>query len=453
MTVPAGGGRRRALVLGGGVAGIAAALELADSGAEVSLLEQHGWLGGRVFSCADARLGAARDNGPHVMLGCYDAFRALLRRLGSEDAFVRAPALSVAYADAYGRWSALRLPSWPVPLAMPWAVLRMPGLGLGERLRALLGFAGTLLGARGSDSLEQWLARWRQHGGPRRFLWEPLCLAVMNAAPSRTSARLFLRTMRRAFLRGAARGAIWIPDRPWSAIVGEPALRALASSGVQVRLRCRVRGLDVERGRVCGLRVDDVATGASRLGVAPSDTVVSTLPWHRLAALLPDDEVAAGAACWRGAPIVSVYFALDADPPLPDAPLVALVDGDPFHFLVRRPSDPKRCFALLAGDAAGFDGASVHEIVARAGAQLTRHFPGVRVDPACARVVREARATLLIEPGSDAARPRCGPHPRVENLRLAGDWCATGLPSTLEGAAVSAALALATGAAGSRRGW
>lgn len=435
-------GARSAFVLGGGVAGIAAALELRARGRQVVLLERHGWLGGRVCSHRDDRLGTVRDNGPHVVLGCYDAFRALLRQLGTEAAFVAEPALRVAFADARGVCSELRLPALPVPLAMPWAVLMLPSMRAGERLRTLLGFVGNLVGARADATLEDWLLRWRQHGGPRRLLWEPLCLAVMNAPPARVSARLFLQTMRRAFLGRAGRGAIWLPDRPWSEIVGEPALRVLRARGVDVRLRRQVRRLTVTDGRVTAIVGDDGPT----LAVAADDLVVSTLPWHRLGACLGErDDLARRAAAFHGAPIVSVYFALDSDPPLPDAPLVALVDGAPFHFLARRPSDPKRRFALLAGGAEDFDGVGADAIATAACAQLARHFPGLQPDPTRARVVREARATLLVEPGVDALRPRCGPHPAIANLVLAGDWCATDLPSTLEGATLSARLALAPG--------
>lgn len=428
----------RAFVLGGGIAGIAAALELCARGRAVVLLEARGWLGGRVFSREDERLGGLRDNGPHVALGCYDAFRGLLRELGTEVAFRAEPTLTVAYADSNGRRSTLRLPRLPVPLAMPWALLCLPGLSINERARALWGLAGCLAGARPADSLETWLARWRQHGGPRRFLWDPLCLAVMNAPAARVSARLFLQTMRQAFTGRAGRAAIWVPDRPWSAIVGDPALRVLRARGADVRLGVRVAGLEVVDGRVAR-----IATASETITVDADDLVVSTLPWHRLAPCLPpDDPLAAGLRTLRGAPIVSVYFAVDHDPPLPDAPLVALVDGDPFHFLVRRPSEGTRRFAVLAGGADALDGVAVSVILARACEQLARHFPGLRVDPAHGRVVKEARATVLVEPGAQP-RPRCGAHPVVTNLRLAGDWCDTGLPSTMEGAALSARLALA----------
>lgn len=428
----------RVYVLGGGIAGIAAALACRAQGREVTLLEAHRWLGGRVFSVPDAKLGALRDNGPHVLLGCYDAFLALLRELGSEAAFARAPALQVAYADARGRSYALRLSRWPVPLAMPWALFRLPGMGLRAKLRALLGFVGVLVGARRDATLEQWLACWRQHGGPRQHLWDPLCLAVMNAPASEVAARSFLATLRRAFRGSAARGAIWIPDRPWQEIVGDPALRLLRARGVQVELGARVRRLELGEGRVRALHGD----GFAPIDLAAADLVVSSLPWHRLAECLPaDDPIAVPAARLASRPIASVYFELTEPGPLPTAPLVALIDGEPFQFLVRRPADDLRRFALLAGGTPAVARAGAAELVAAACAQLTRYFPGVRVTPEQGRAVKEARATFLAAPDTEALRPRPGRHPRYANLLLAGDWSATDLPATMEGAAVSAQLA------------
>src|SRR5690606_31466275 len=273
---------RRAFVLGGGVAGIAAALALRARGFAVELLGALAWRGGRGFSRLDERLGSASDNGPHVMLGCYDAFRRLLRELGAEAHFVRAPALAVAYADGAGRRSALRLRPWPVPCAMPLALLGRRDLPLAARLRALWGMLGVLAGAGEGAALADWLRRWRQHGAPRDLLWQPLCLAVMNCEPEAASARVFLRTMRRAFTGSAARGAIWLPDAPWGEIVGEPARRVLAERGVRVRHGARVRALRVAGGRVAAV----VGEGFAPIDVGERDVVVTTLPWQRLAACL-----------------------------------------------------------------------------------------------------------------------------------------------------------------------
>lgn len=428
------GEARRAVVLGGGVAGIAACFELSDRGLQVELLEGRPRLGGRVFSFADARLDDELDNGPHVMLGCYDHMRRLLRRLGTEGDFVRQPGLTLGYREEGGRRSLLRLSSWPVPLALPLALLRLRGLSPGERARALCGMVASLRLAPPEWTFEEWLHRKRQQGGPRRFLWDPMCRAIMNAEPADISARLFLRTLRRAFGGSARRAAMWIPAKPWSAIVGGPAHAALQRAGVRVALGHRVRGLEIESSRI--REIVDAGGGVRVIG--DDELVVSAVPWHRLSRLLPAEWVGAEAD-FGGRAIVNVYFDFGAWAGLPDDGLMtALVDGHPFQFVYRRPGERAGRFALIAEACRELEGASRAAVERLARDQLARYYPDSALpDGGLVRVTIEPRATLLVSPAVTGQRPSPGRHPAIENLLLCGDWTQTQLPSTLEGAAQS----------------
>lgn len=427
---------RRALVLGGGVAGITAAFLLRDRGFAVELHEAHRGLGGRAFTLP-ARPGEPPiDNGPHVILGCYDAFSRLLNRLGTARHFAPASRLSLAYRERDGRASSLRLLPGPVPLTFPLALLCTRALSMRDRLRAARGLiAATRVPVDGA-SLAQWLARHGQDGGPRRVLWDPLCRAIANAEAEEIDAALMLATLKRAFGGSGRRAAILIPDAPWSAILGEPALASLRANGVGVEFASRIDAIEVDGGAVVALRV---ANGVRR-AIARDDLVVSALPWHALARALPG---VTAAAKLDGKPMLSVAFWCDHDPGLPADLLIALVDGEPFHFFCRRAGDPPDRFALISGGARGLDGIPTEAIVERALAQLVRAFPGARLASGVhARVSMESRATLWPRPGESALRPRPGPVDGIGNFVLAGDWTATGLPSTLEGAALSAESAI-----------
>jgi zeta-carotene desaturase len=432
VTTPAGG--RGAVVLGGGVAGLVAAFGLADAGYRVTLLESRGWLGGRAFSFVDRASGARLDNGPHAMLGCYRAMRALLRRLGTEDRFAKDRALRIAYRTASGRIDRLALAALPVPLAMPWALLRL-GVPFGERLRALWGMGAVLRSARESWSVDDWLAARAQRGAPAAYLWRPMCRAIMNVEPGDASARDFLATLRAAFLGSAGAGAFWLPRATWGEILADPAPVALARAGVTLRTGARAVGLDVRDGRVVRITIGD---GAS-LDVAAGDVVVSALPWFALQALVP----AAGKfGALRSSPIVTAHFVFadGAAAPPDDGPLTALVDGDPFHFVYRTPGADRRCVAIFSGGSRSFDGMQVDAIEELARTQLARHFPGfAAAAPAQVRISKEDRATFVADPGSRELRPAPGRLDSVAaNLFVCGDWTATGLPATLEGAARSA---------------
>jgi squalene-associated FAD-dependent desaturase len=425
-------------VLGGGVAGLTAAFGLAERGFRVHLLESRARLGGRVFSTPDRHFGHELDNGPHVMLGCYRAMRALLARLGTESGFRQERSLALAFRTPDARTLRLTLNRLPVPLAMPWALLRLP-VPFAARLRVLRGMVATLRHP-GPGTLGEWLRRHRQLGVPDGFLWRPLCRAIMNVEPEQAAAADFLATLREAFTGSAAAAAFWLPLRPWHELVGAPAATALSTAGVVVQTSARVVAAEAAAGRVCGLRLGDGA----RVVVAPDDIVVAAVPWFAFDAIWP--EVAPRCGELQSSPIVTAYCELPAVVvPLPDdGPVVALVDGDPFHFLIRRPGDDPRRFALLAGGNRTFDGQGVDTIADRARRQITACWPTACLDGMVVRIRKEQHATFVAGCGSAALRPSPGRLPNgPTNLFVCGDWTATGLPATLEGAARSAASMLA----------
>jgi squalene-associated FAD-dependent desaturase len=422
------------LVLGGGVAGLVAAFGLADRGFAVTLFESRGWLGGRAFSPLDRRSGRRLDNGPHVMLGCYRATRALLRRLGTEAGFQQDESLALAWRRRGGGRLRLALSRWPVPLAMPLALGRLP-IPVGARWRALRGMLGTLWPTPAHWTLADWLARRGQRGEPEALLWRPLCRAIMNVEPELAGARAFLATLREAFGGGASRAGFWVPRRPWGELLGDAAGPALAAAGIGVRCTARVRALDAVHGRVGRVAFDD----GTSTSVGEHDVVVSALPWRALRAVLP--ALPAGIGELASSPIVSAYVTLPPSvPPLPEeGPVTALVDGEPFHFVLRTPGDDPRHLALLAGGSRAFDGMAVEAIAARALAQLAAWYPEASLTGSEVCVRKEQHATFVAGCGSEQARPAPG---RLAggpaNLLVCGDWTATGLPATLEGAARSA---------------
>lgn len=431
---------RRAFVLGGGVAGLTAAFGLADRGFAVTLLESHGWLGGRAFSAPDRVLGRPLDNGPHVMLGCYRAMRGLVRRLGTEHLFRQDRRLAMAYRTANGRVSRLRLAALPVPIAMPFALLRL-GLGLGGRGRALLGMAAALRRVPAEWTLADWLQRRRQIGAPDAYLWRPLCRAIMNVEPELAAADAFLATLREAFAGPAAAAGFWVPLQPWSAILDAPAPAALGAVGVQVRTAARVVAIERRDGAIAAL----VLGNGERVELSAADRVVSALPWRSFRALFGD--LAGSFGELESSPIVSAFFATAPGvPALPDdGAVTALVDGAPFHFVLRTPGAPAAEFALLSGGNRVFDGMSIEAIEGAARAQLARHYPGfAAATPAIVRIRKEQHATFVAGPGSAVRRPAPGVLAGgPTNLLVCGDWTGTGLPATLEGAARSAEAMLA----------
>lgn len=432
--------RPSVVILGGGAAGLAAAVGHMERGHRVTLVEARRHLGGRAWSFRDRITGCEVDNGPHVLLGCYRAFRHLLRALGTEHAFYRQPRLELSWLYPGGRLLQLTPPRLPAPLHLIGGLLSLEGLEVAERWELLLsGLAPFLRLPPPRMTLGEWFSAAGHDGAARQLLFEPLCRAVMNDEPGRTEAALFFRTLREAFRGGCARSAMWIPTEPWRRILDEPAQEILGRQGARLLLGKRVSRLELrEPAPAVHLADGTVLHGHSR--------VVCALPWAQAAALDPDRRFVARARQMDAAPLVSVHVTLPAGSVPFAAPIAAFVSGSPFHFLCRRPDPGGRALSaipacVMAGGAFALDAKPARMIVELALDQLGRYLgrrePWPEATTESALVVREARATVTVRPQAELLRPPAGPT-AVPGLWLAGDWTDTGLPSTLEGAARSA---------------
>ena len=433
--------RLSVLIIGGGVAGLSSAFAHMKRGWKVSLVEARKRLGGRAWSLDNRNMDHKLDNGPHVILACYEHFRRLLQDLGSEELFFKSKGLVLSWLMRGGKFMRMQAGSLPAPLHLGQGFLRIKGMTLFERMELLLAGVCPFLRLPQSEmSLREWFIK--QDIGKRAvsLLFEPLCRAIMNEEPEFAQARLFLRTLREAFRGSKERSAIWLPKVPWSEILDQPAQRVLATRGCDLRL---------------GQKVTALATGSSapRVRLASGewlqthDRVVLALPWKEAAMLEEQVPFTKGARELQATPILTVYTKLP-DKALPfDDSLVALVGDGPFHFIVRRPDDEGRAragfpVAILAGAARSLDGKPAKEITKIALAQLAswlgRSEPWPDECTQEAHVHRESSATIAPSARALQLRPEAGPS-IIPGLWLAGDWTDTGLPSTLEGAAWSGA--------------
>jgi zeta-carotene desaturase len=441
-----------ALVIGGGFAGLAAATALAEEGIRVLLLEARPHLGGRARSWIDPDTGAVVDNGQHLFLGCYRETIRLLERIGAAGRLEIQPRLEVPFVEPGGRVVRFRLPPLPSPWNLAAGFLRFPGLALRDRLgllrvtrevkgrsrvRPAPGAAGGAAPAREIADLDDrtvssWLASLGQSARAGERLWYPLAIAALNEDPERASAAMFLPVLREAFRTGAAGFRIGIPRVGLSDLYVEPAVRFLRSRGCEVRLRTQVRQVLIEGGRCTGILLPD----GYRLA---ADAVVAATPPPELLEMLPSEIAAdpffSGVARLEASPIVSVYLWFGS--PVTDLAFTGLIGGT-WQWLFNRKT--------FAGKAGGAHGVTLVRSAARALVDRPRDalvrsaleevhafFPQARrANLRASLVVKERRAALAPLRGTLALRPPC--RTPFRGLHLAGDWTATGLPATVEGA-------------------
>ena len=426
----------RAVVVGGGLAGIAAALRLADAGRDVVLLERRTRLGGAAFSFQ--RDGLSVDNGQHVFLRCCAAYRWLLDRLDADSMVHLQPHLDIPVLRPDGRQAHLRrMPGVPAPAHLGAALARYRLLSPADRARIVRGalafrFLDPADRTLDQRSLEQFLLAHGQTQATIEALWGIVATATLNLAPREASLALAAKVFRTGLLDSAPAGDVGYAVVPLGDIHSTEALRALEASGVEVRLRHTVA--KIEPGAVVH------ASGAGADYRVSTDTVVLALPHREAFATLPALRTgrAAAAAGLGHSPIVNVHVVYDRK--VTELPFAAAVGSDVQWFFDRTDSSGLRRSApraqYLAVTVSAADGVVAEQsgaVGARFVAELARLLPRARhAEVLDVFVTRERRATVRQAVGSWAMRPDAADGP--DGVWLAGAWTDTGWPDTMESA-------------------
>ena len=419
-------GGRRVAVVGGGLAGITAALNLADAGAEVTLLEVRTRLGGAAYSFE--RDGLEIDNGQHVFLRCCTDYRALIRRLGVEGNTHLQQRLSIPVLAPGGRRGTLARSGLPTPLHLAGALARYPFLSLAERLHAArtaraLSKLDLDDPALDSRSFGAWLDERGESQAAVDSLWNLIALPTLNLPAERASLAMAAKVFQTGLLDAADAGDVGYSRVPLSRLHAEPAERALRAAGVDVRVKTRVQAVRP------GVELESDA------GVLAYDAAVVAVPHDRAAALLPSSAVEQPIEQLGTSPIVNAHVIYER--PVTDLPLAAGL-GTPVQWLFDRTQESGLAgggqhLALSLSGADREMGMSNEELREELLPALEALLPATRE----ARVtdffvVREHAATFRAEPSSGRLRP--GPRTSVPGLFLAGAWTDTGWPATMEGA-------------------
>jgi squalene-associated FAD-dependent desaturase len=443
----------RVAVIGGGLAGITAAIALAEAGAAVTLLEARPRLGGA--TCSFTRDGLVVDTGQHVFLGCCTAYRGLLGKLGMTAHAPIQDRFDVTVLAPGSRSGRLRRTALPGPLHMLPALGRYPFLSLPERAAV----ARPALAMRFVDPADprideqrfgDWLAARGQSDRARRALWDLFTVSALNIAGDDASLSLAAIVVKTGLLGKNHAADIGVPARPLGELHGDAGAALLAKLGAQVLLGAKVTAIGTGDPTGPGFRVrlarpvdpadpTDPAAGATDIA---ADAVVLAVPHEAAARLVPPgalpDETVAGWAGLGASPIVNVHVIYDR--PVTDLPFAAAV-GSPVQWVFDRTrisglaqAGPRAQYLAISLSAAD-------EYVDVPAATLREQFVPALADlfPAAREalvteffVTRERRATFRQAPGTARLRPR--PGTELPGLVLAGAWTDTGWPDTMEGA-------------------
>ena len=427
--------QRSALVVGGGLAGLASAVALESVGVRVTLLEARRSLGGRASSFEDARSGDILDNCQHVLLGCCTNLINLYARLGVVNKIRYAS--TVHFLDPAGkRFDLWSTPGLPAPLHLGPAMAAFSALTPVERAALVQAMLAMLrLGRHGRADLEsqpfgQWLEQMDQPPRLVQRFYDPVLVSALNEQTAAVGSKYAIQVFQDAMLVNRTGYVLGLPACPLAELYARPPCR-------DVRLGVRVEEIIFDSGRAVGVALQ---TGQK----LTADAIVLAANYHAVLRWVPEamracDTRFAGINRLESVPILGAHLWFDQ--PVMTLSHAALMEG-PLQWLFRK-DDSGRVLHGVISAARDWVHVPHQQCLELFQAQIKKLFPhaaGARLQKGV--IVIEKRATFSPRPGVDALRPAQGPPPGgIANLFLAGDYTRTDWPATMEGAVRSGYLA------------
>lgn len=431
-----------AIVIGGGLSGLTAAVDLCARGHRVCVLEQRGRFGGRAYSYLDKESGDIVDNGQHLLMGCFRQTKRFLKMIGTLDRLTVQKNLEVTFHHPEKGLVRFLCPKIPAPFHVIVGLLSLRTLSLRDRFRLLsvlrrVTFGGQRLGEADSMTVDEWLTSCHQSEECKKYFWNVIATATLNENPKRAAASLFLKVLREAFLSGRDDSVLMIPSTGLSDVYVHDARRYIENHGGEVAQNARVTRVKLTKDEVTGVGLNSRRQLSAR-------AVISSVPLFDLSGILPSaygtssnnqsslDSVSSSA-------IVTINLWLDRV--VMDEDFVSLLDS-PVQWVFNKNKifsngrEDRSYLACVISGASEMLSWEKEKLVRLALDEVGRAYPETRTAKLLhSVVVKEKRATLASSPTSQ--RYRLPTKTQWKNFFLAGDWTDTGLPSTIESAVTS----------------
>ncbi len=432
------------VVIGGGLSGLAAAVQLSIDGADVVLLERAAKLGGRAYSYIDAKTGDVVDNGQHILVGAYHHTLRYLELVGTRQYLAASDAgdLHLHFHHPEKGFVSFDLASFSNPLRIPVGIVKSQLLSLRDWQKMvnigiqLMSWNSYLEEKLRRFSIVEWLDNMGQSEEAKRSFWFPIAVSVMNELPEKASALLFARSINNTFLRKKSDATVLIPSIGQSELYVAAAKNILTTRKSKILLNTEATSVTLRRGNAIGVKLSNGRKIEAK-------SIISAVPYFAATRLLPEQlrqlEPFVAFKKFESSPIISIHLWFDRA--IMDGEFLGLIDRN-IQWLFNR----RRIFrekgkaenyltAVISGAHDCLD-LSKHQLVKMAIKDIASAFPAAGTASILHSVIiKEKRATF--SPTNEIESFRPSQKTRIENFYLAGDWTDTGLPATIEGAVKS----------------
>ena len=428
------------IIIGGGFAGLAAAVDLAEKGKRVLLLERRSFLGGRAYSIKDKVTGDTVDNGQHLMMGCYHHTLNFLNKIGAADKLKFQPSPRVDFIHPTLGTASFTCPNLPAPLHLLAGLSRLKTISWLDRIKALrVGFSLQLMNGNrnrlANISVKQWLDELGQSEQIQNNFWHPMALATLNERPEIASADMFAAVIEQGFMRKKSDSTMVISRVGLSELYTEDAMKFIEARGGEIRMNASVKNIEIENGAIKSVLLSNDEKIAA-------EAVISSVPYFMLKEMMDEaliEEHFPAVKNFVSAPIVSInlWYANS----VMDSEFVGLLDS-PIEWVFNKnaiggapPSGLHHCALVISG---AHEAAKMTKevLVELAISEMQKNFPNAKNQtPVHSYVIKEQYATISHTVGVATQRPT--QQTGIRGFFLAGDWTATGLPATIESAVKS----------------
>lgn len=416
---------KKIVVVGGGLAGLSAAVFLSKNNFRVTLYEQSPKLGGRAYSFNDKESGDEIDNGQHLLLGCYKDTLEFSSIIGATENLIIEKKLRIPLVERNGKINFLESTSAPYPLSLFFGLLNFEAITFLERLKILEVMTKIFFSNYDSSkkNLEEWLIENGQTENIRKHLWEVLSIGALNCKTEEASAEIFVRILRKIFFTGSQSSKFIIPKFGLSKTFCSPAEKYILNSGGEIVLSNGLKKIEASGKIISNLHFDKT--------VSDFDAAILAIPSFAFKNIEGLNEIVEVNDI-EHSPILTLHIWLKEN--FLKEKYYALIDS-PVHWVFNH----DKFVTIVISAAREFVDESESEIFEIVWSEIQSYLELKKEIVIRYKVLKEKRATFI--PSKENLERRLNTETKYENLFLAGDWIQTELPATIESAVRTGKLA------------